>query len=80
MFKDLLKATVDPLVEGCKAACVRLQEDSSIDAQSKPNQAEVFLLNCLSDIWSPLSKQTSCAAHAAQLKQSIDAQVRLCMH
>jgi hypothetical protein len=76
MFKELLKNTIESLVESCKAAYARLQDNDSIDAHTKPNQADVFLLNCLLDVWQPLSKQRSCAAHAAKLKQSIDAQVR----
>ena len=79
MFKELLTATIEPMVECCRAASATLREDAAIDAHTKPNQAGVFLLNCLLEIWSSLSKQSSCAAHAAQLKQSIDAEVRCYM-
>jgi hypothetical protein len=77
MFKDLLKATVESLLQVCEAARARWQvrQTPDIDAHTKPNQVEIFLLNCLLDIWRPLSQQSSCAAHAAELKQNIDSQV-----
>jgi hypothetical protein len=75
MFKEMLGATVEPLEEVCKAVRAEVREDNGTEAQARETQAEVFLLNCLLEIWSPLSKQSSCAAQAAQLKQRIDAQV-----
>eukprot|EP00892_Ulva_mutabilis_P006723 jgi/Ulvmu1/4422/UM002_0147.1 len=72
-----LDSSVQPLISACEhsAAASQTGPDAEARERKQPHALNMFLLNCMLSMWSPLSLHRSCAQHVAQLRTRIDAQV-----
>jgi hypothetical protein len=74
---EFLQTSLPPLLAACEESAKAMSDTIGIQGQAdgQHSSAELFLLNCLLAIWSPLSVHTSCAGQAAALRERIDMQV-----
>lgn len=79
-FGTFLDSSIEPLLQACESNSQALRSSGNPeDVGGRPNAPQIFLLNCMLAIWSPLSLHRSCSQHVAQLRQRIDEQVQLCV-
>lgn len=77
-FGTFLDSSIEPLLQASEnnSQALHSRQEISDEGTDRPNAPNIFLLNCMLAIWSPLSLHRSCAQHVAKIRERIDIQVQ----